>query len=275
MLNCYFSATDMSAVGYRLKCFLFTLTTASIMAMAIAAGALCFLPASYLTQALVELSQGRVIALDTQGNIWNGRARLALRSGGQTETARAALLPSELQWQIAKIHWFPLALEIRLRGEPLVQQAFSLWVGLNKTRLSPGILYLPAKTLESAGAPFNTIQPGGDLFLSWTAMSFESRQIHGQARMEWREASSVLSKVAPLGSYRVMLSIQEGQDELELSTLSGPLFLNGSGKWNNGRWQMNGMARAEPTQRDDLAPLMTLLGQQLPDGSVQWKAGNR
>jgi general secretion pathway protein N len=275
MLNCCFSATDISAVGYGLKRFLFTLTTASIMAMALAAGALCFLPASYLTQPLVELSRGRIVALDTQGSIWNGRARLALRSGGQTEAARAALLPGELQWQIAKIHWFPLALEIRLRGEPLVEQAFSLLVGLNKIQLSPGTLYLPAVILEGAGAPFNTLKPGGELFLSWTGMSFESHQIHSQASIEWRQASSVLSKMAPLGSYRVMLSVQEGQGNLELSTLSGPLFLSGDGKWNNGRWQMNGVARAEATRYDDLAPLMTLLGRQLPDGSVQWKAGNK
>ena len=93
--------------------------------------------------------------------------------------------------------------------------------------------------------------------------------------MEWRDARSVLSQVVPLGSYRVMLSAEQRSSQLELNSLSGPLFLSGKGQWNNGRWQMSGVARAEPAQREALAPLMTWLGQPQTDGSVQWSMGQK
>jgi general secretion pathway protein N len=256
-----------------LKRFLFALATLSLLLLCSAAGALFFLPASYLTQQLVQVSQGHVLALYSQGSLWNGRARLALRSGGQTEAPRAAVLPGELQWQVGQIHWFPPAIEVKFRGEPLVQEAFSVLIGWNAAQVSSGALYLPAEVLEAVGAPFNTLKPGGDLLLSWTEAKLESRQWQVQAMIDWRAARSVLSRVVPMGSYRVKLAVQQRQGNLELSTLSGPMFLSGNGKWSNGQWQMSGVARPEPAQRDALAPLMTLLGRQLPDGSVQWKAG--
>jgi len=258
-----------------LKRFFSVLACLVLLLFCAAVGAVFFLPASYLTQPLEQLSQGRVLALNSQGSLWHGRTRLALRSGGQTELARAALLPGELQWQIAVKDWFPLALEVRFSGETLVPQAFALQPGWGGLRLTPGTISLPAEVLEAAGAPFNSLKPGGMLFLSWTEASFQSGQSRAEAFLEWLDARSVLSLVAPLGSYRVQWSVQQSQGQMELSSQSGPLFLSGKGQWNNGRWQMSGVARAEPAQRDALAPLMTWLGQPQTDGSVQWSMGQK
>jgi general secretion pathway protein N len=258
-----------------LKRLVFVFTTVGMLALSVAAGGLFFLPAAYLTQPLEQLSQGRILALHSQGSVWNGSARLLLRHGGKTEPARAAVLPGDLQWQFEALHLLPPALDVRFRGEPLVQQAFSVRFTSTGVQLLPGALYLPAQALEAVGAPFNTLKPGGGLFLFWTEARFGSGQWRGRATMEWRDARSVLSQVVPLGSYRVMLSAEQRSSQLELNSLSGPLLLSGKGQWNNGRWQMSGVARAEPAQRDALAPLMTWLGQPQADGSVQWNMGQK
>jgi general secretion pathway protein N len=258
-----------------LKSFLFMLATVFVLLLSVVVGALFALPASYLAHALNQWSQGRVLALDTRGTIWNGRARLALRSGGQTETTRVAMLPGELHWRLGQIHWFEPAVELKLHGQPLIAQGFSVWISPNTAWLTPGALYMPAELLEGLGAPFNSLKPGGELWLSWVQASFESDLSRLQAVVEWSHAQSILSKVAPLGSYRMAITAQEGQGWLELTSLSGPLLLSGKGQWNRGRWQMTGVARAEPEQREALASFMTVLGPQQSDGSVQWKAGEK
>ncbi len=258
-----------------MKRFFSVLACLALLLFCAAVGAVFFLPASFLTEPLERLSQGRVLALDSQGSLWHGRTRLALHSGGQTEVARAALLPGELEWQVVAKDWFPPIMEVRFRGETLVPQAFSLQPGWDGLRLTPGTVSLPAEVLEATGAPFNSLKPGGMLFLSWTEASFLSGQWRAQGVLEWRDAHSVLSRVAPLGSYRVQWSIQNRQVQMELSSHSGPLFLSGKGQWNQGRWKMNGMAQAEPPQREALAPLLTWLGRQQPDGSVQWNMEQR
>ncbi len=238
-------------------------------------GALAFLPAAYLTDTVQRASRGQWVALDSQGSVWHGRARWAVRSGGQTETPRMAALPGDLAWQVTDIDFLPPRIHMKFGGEAIVQQRFSVIAGFRGVQVTPGALHVPAGLLEAVGAPFNTLKPGGQVWVSWNDWQFSPKGWQGQLTAEWREARSAVTRVAPFGSYRLTLNAQDQAAQFQVSSLSGPLLVEGQGGWTAGRWEFNGLARAEPAQREALASLMTLLGRAQPDGSVQLSMGQQ
>jgi general secretion pathway protein N len=71
----------------------------------------------------------------------------------------------------------------------------------------------------------------------------------------------MMSPVNPLGSYRMRMTWQGTQAPLTLTSVHGPLLLQGSGTIHNGRLQFSGSAEAAPGQEEKLANLLNLLGQ--------------
>jgi general secretion pathway protein N len=82
----------------------------------------------------------------------------------------------------------------------------------------------------------------------------------GEISMEWRAAQSALSPVSPLGDYRLVARANSGNGDLTLTTLSGPLILEGVGKFSEGKLQFSGTADAVPHMRASLNGLIGVLG---------------
>jgi len=137
-------------------------------------------------------------------------------------------------------------------------------------RVEPGNIRLPADLIEAAGAPFNTLRPGGDLRMSWDTLSahFGAAQgLDGTLTLDWSDARSALSPVAPLGSYRLTAHGAGAQIGFELATIKGPLLLSGNGQWTPQHLQFRGEAQAEPAVRTELGPLIGLLGRPSANGA--------
>ena len=235
---------------------------------------LAWLPSAYLTQGLTQLSQGRMLVLSSQGTVWNGAVQLALRSGGQTQAARVFALPGALRWRTSW-HFSRRPLHLHWSGDALIQQAFTTELGWGGIQISPGALGLPAMLLEAAGAPFNTLKPAGIIELSWPSLLLERSKLEVSATLEWRNVQVAVSRVAPVGSYRAQIQAQQQQGSFVVSTLAGPLQVQGSGQWRPGQANFFGSARSEPAQQQALASLLTLLGPSQPDGSVQLRFGSK
>ena len=75
------------------------------------------------------------------------------------------------------------------------------------------------------------------------------------------DIASTLSPIKPLGSYDLALEWRKLRADVKLTTVRGPLMLNGSGEINNGRLAFSGFADAETGQEEKLANLLNLLGQ--------------
>ena len=136
---------------------------------------------------------------------------------------------------------------------------------------SPSSVMLPSERLAALGAPLNTLQPSGQMRLSWQEMQLARKdtgiEVTGTMKLEIDDFASRISPVRPLGSYMLELDWRGRQAAVTLKTGKGPLLLNGSGTFENGRLQFTGKAEAEPGQEDRLANFLNLLGQRRREGN--------
>jgi general secretion pathway protein N len=151
-------------------------------------------PARWLGAAITHISQGRVLIADASGTVWRGSGQLVL-TGGAGSRDRAAL-PGRVRWRLTPgLTGARLALDADCctpRG-PLALSLAPRWGG-GQIRLTDAQARLPADWLDGLGAPFNTLQPRGEigwhsqaLTLLWQA----GRQVmSGQVTITARAMSS-------------------------------------------------------------------------------------
>lgn len=207
-------------------------------------------------------TQGRLRLVDARGTVWSGSALLGLSDGRQV-----TLLPGRLSWKIE----FAAIAAGRVTADlshPALAAPLLVSLATGSIALKAGQAELPATLLAALGAPFNTVRPGGALALRWTDVEFKSGAFAGDVQIDWNEAQSALSTVAPLGSYRLRVTGAGDTARLQLDTLRGPLRLQGSGTLKAGRVSFKGLASAEPPMRPALIGLMGVLGPRVGDNAL-------
>ncbi|MBN9478337.1 MAG: hypothetical protein ABS43_07130 [Bordetella sp. SCN 67-23] len=234
-----------------------------LCALVALAAALAVLPARWLIAILP--AQWPVAVVDASGTLWRGNALLAL---GFPE-ARSTL-PTPIEWQ-TKWDGGPLV-EIR---HPWLDGPLGLRLQTTGFLLSGRTLKLPASTLEQLGAPFNTLRPAGDLRLKWPSLRLNGGIPPGELLdAEWSNAGTALSLLRPIGHYRARLTGEAGGAvALALSTLSGPLTMEGTGRWTaRTGFSFKGVARpapnASPEARAALQSTLSALGRRSGDDSI-------
>ena len=123
-----------------------------------------------------------------------------------------------------------------------------------------GRLIWPAALLEVLGVPFNTLSPGGELRVQWGGIGVSSQGFSGKVQIDWSDAQSAMSPVVPLGDFRVVADATNGKGEAKLTTLKGPLLLEGQGSLQSGVIRFNGTADSLPETREQLNGLIGVLG---------------
>ncbi|AOB33176.1 hypothetical protein AKI39_24135 [Bordetella sp. H567] len=220
------------------------------------ATAVATLPARWLLLAVP--ADAPVVPVDASGTLWNGQARLAIGPPGMRRT-----VPQPVAW---RWHWLAGVGPAARVVHPWLAAPLEIAPGLGGTRLGQGTLTLPAEALAAAGAPLNTIGPGGQLALAWSALNLADPPSKGTLlQLTWSNASSARVRVQPLGDYQAVLAA-DGPDGLDLNvhTLRGALRVEGHGQGRNGRWRFDGQALPAPdtdaATRDALEPLLSTLG---------------
>ena len=227
-------------------------------------------PAHWLTQAIEQASRDHVLLPDAQGTVWNGSAQWVLNEGPLNKSSTTAL-PTRVTWQLGpRIDWTNLRLNLSATvasgcctPQPVRVDASPMWGGL-RVQVSDHTSHWPAGWLIGLGAPWNTVQPDGQiqlqtLQLQWTQQAGLA-QLHGQAELQLQQFSTRLSTLRPLGTYRVRV---QGGDTvaLTLDTLEGSLRLQGTGELHNGHVRFDGEASAAPDAEAALSNLLNILGQ--------------
>lgn len=219
-------------------------------------------PARWLTAALQQATQERVVFQEVRGTLWQGSAQLTLTGGAGS--ADAATLPGRLAWQL---HPTGSGLQADVQADCCMQQAWHVrlqprWGGAKLT-LADSLSQWPAKVLTGLGTPWNTVQPEGQLSLSTQGLIFEWTQgrllLAGQAQVEATHMTSRLSTLKPMGSYRIVV-LGGATPTLQLQTLDGSLQLSGNGQWVGGKLRFEGDARAAPERLDALSNLLNIIG---------------
>ncbi|WP_323000089.1 type II secretion system protein N [Castellaniella sp.] len=211
--------------------------------------ALSVLPARWVMAWVPETAL--VTVTDARGSLWSAQASLAIGTGPLRRS-----LPEPLHWRLAWAGGLRLVVSHPwLRGSLEIRPA---WGGL---RISGQTLQVPAAALTTLHAMFNTLEPGGELLLQWPELLVSRsgpQATPGQPLLlaRWRNARSALSRVAPLGDYRLSVEAAAGPEPayaLKLRTDKGPLRLEGDGMVTlAGRLRFDGKARP-----DDSAPIET------------------
>lgn len=230
--------------------------------LSIALTAAIFLPASWLAVMVEKQSAGRLVLGDAQGSLWRGSAFIA--GAATNNDPVTALLPGRFEWEIS-----PMILlgqtDVELRNPDALSQAIHVTGSWSQWQISPAEISMGAERLSSLGAPLNTLQPTGQMRLSWQPLQLTHQngvvEMNGTLNLIIDDIASRLSPVKPLGSYNLAIEWRGQQAQLLIKTIKGAMELNGSGALNNGSVQFSGTAQAAEGQEEKLANFLNLLGQ--------------
>lgn len=217
--------------------FIFRLPLLAVGALLAALfSALAVMPARWLMR--VPDPGWPIAIIDATGTVWDGTALLAVGPPGARRT-----VPEPVAW-----HWGWQGIDVR---HAWLAGPLHLTPGWRGVAVSAQSLRLPADMLAALGAPLNTLAPGGQIEMKWQAYAPGVSAAGPLLDAQWRDATSSLSTVRPLGSYLLRVTrTGKGGLSLALSTQSGALRLQAAGAWNGKRLSLNGTAQAAADASD-------------------------
>jgi general secretion pathway protein N len=231
-------------------------------------GLIVFAPAAWLASAVASGTGQRLLLSDARGTVWSGSAIAVLTGGPGSRDASS--LPGRLEWTL---RLKGLGMELRARHACCLNDTVSVHIKPGLGRMSVALApkpdwigQWPGAFLGGLGTPWNTLQLGGSLRLMSSGLKLDLVQgrwiVDGQAEIDMLQASSRVSTLEPLGSYRFSLMGSAGApSQLRLSTLEGALQLNGEGAAGPNGVRFRGEARAA-TEADEAAlnNLLNIIG---------------
>lgn len=220
-------------------------------------------PASLLDWGLQQASKGHLLLANTSGTVWSGSATPALR----TQDGRLVTLPF-LNWKIALPSFFTGKIQVHLLWDDQPPAAATeAIISFKQVELRHVTLQLPARVLDEASPMLKPVQFRGQLQIQGEHLVFSKSGMEGAATIDWLQASSALTSIAPLGNYRLALNSAGDRIQIGLTTLSGILLLDGEGNWLTGRGlEFHGKAHAAAGNDDNLKELLNHLGPEASPG---------
>jgi general secretion pathway protein N len=270
-------------------------------------GIVLFLPASLVATELSSLTNQHVQLAEVDGTVWHGSA-LTVLTGGHDSRDPPSVLTSRLEWwlhprwngislKLAQPCCLPQGLEVVLqkqlkgwrvtvsgadgaaaqgpRAAPGAQPGQGFIGGPGADASTP-LGEWPASLLIGLGWPANTLQPNGLLSVKAQQLAFVIRDnrlaMEGHAQFEIRQASSRITTLDTLGSYRLAIDgapppppgatpgAGTGRTRITLTTLEGALILDGNGEIGPDGAHFHGTARAAPGSEAPLNNLLNIIG---------------
>jgi len=267
-------------------------------------GSIAFLPASLLAGAVASATNDQFLLAEAEGTIWHGSAITVLTGGAGSHDA--SVLPTRLEWTLRpRLNGLSLHLTqdcCLAHGLDLtLRRTLDAWqvdvIGPDERdspREAPVVKSMPGEHgadagmlaaltpvgqwpmgwLEGRGFPWNTIHPGGVLTLSTRNLQFALQGGHwrtlGSAQVEIRQASSRLTTLDSLGTYRVLIQpdpstqVRPGEGASRslvwISTIDGALMIDGRGLIGATGFRLRAEAHAAPGNEAALDNLLNLIG---------------
>lgn len=214
-----------------------------------------WMPAEVLAWLIAKQTQQRVLLTEPKGTFWEGRAKPFISNGTQS-------------LQIEPFRWH-FAQNRLIRGQLAAQLDFSsgssvlLATTADSVTLENANLRLPASLLGILFPALSLWQPDGIFELKSPSFQLGREPSAGQADLVWRNATTSLSRVRPLGDYAFDINANQRGIDYTLKTLSGPLALGGNGYWRSRNdWTFTGNARPKPDRQAELHDLLQLFSRQ-------------
>jgi general secretion pathway protein N len=218
-------------------------------------------PATLLDGSLRDASEGRLRLTQAQGTLWSGNGQLEFR---HRNGERAAGM--DLSWSLQ-----PRALWRGRLGYAVAidhaAKAFPLRLSPGWLELSDVDLTLPASVLGVAAPRLAPLGLNGHLIVHIAKFARLGDTVAADAMVTWKDASSAVTTIAPLGTYELRVNSVGDVLQVSLRTRSGALHLDGSGSWRGGESSvLAATARVDPRYHAQLAPLLRLVAVERGNG---------
>lgn len=234
---------------------------------------LTFAPAHWAAAWVEEQTAGRLTLGDPQGTLWHGSAFIGGAAG--SSDAVTPLLPGRFSWRLSPVVFLG-NVSVELENAEALSEPVRITGSLHQLEVSQAAISLPAERLAALGAPLNTVQPSGQMRLSWgpvqLALQEGEFEMIGTMSLDMNDIASRMSPVKPLGSYNLTFDWHGPQAAVTLKTVKGPMLLSGTGTLANGRLRFSGRAEPEAGQEERLANFLNLLGQRRREGDKEYIA---
>lgn len=221
------------------------------------------MPASWFAWSLNRYTNN-IIHIDTiSGSLWHGTGRLVIYSSQTT--------PNDFgiaEWQINPLWLFIGRVQIHMLTNSTDKKInTAVQFGRNQLQLRDTDMTLPASSIGAFYPPASLISPEGKILLRTENMTLASNGLNGKAEIQWENASSSLSAVQPLGTYRLEITGAAETTTFKLNTMQGILELTGQGQWqaSTGQFQFSGAA-VPRDEANKLEPFLKLLGEDQGNG---------
>ncbi len=214
-------------------------------------------PAAWLAWGVARATANQVVLDAPQGSVWQGQATLILQ--GRHVPPRSL---GGFGWRINPLWLVTGRLPVAVRGtDPGRRFQADIELSRDTLVLRNVDAQFPADAIPVLYSPALFFNFGGELRLITPALELKRGAVTGSAELYWQSATTGLSKVNPLGDYRLYLNGQASRVTFKLETPRGALLLVGDGQWDlaSGRLDFNGIARPL-AYAADLEPLLQLFG---------------
>ena len=231
---------------------------------AYAAALVVLVPATLIDAQLQRASHGRLRLAEAHGSLWSGAGWIEIRDAeGKAGVAK------RLAWRVLPVS----LLRARLVAEVGLDQAakpFPVSISLSRMEIADAGIRVPAAVLGLGLPRLAPLRLSGEVLISVPRLSVERGRMDGEATLQWRAAGSALSPISPLGEFEVQIKAVGPAVHAALSTLNGPLQLEGKGTWSNGARPSFLVAARVPAQhQEQLAPLFRLIAVERGAGSFE------
>jgi general secretion pathway protein N len=221
-------------------------------------------PATLIDSRLALASEGRLRLAGAEGTLWSGAGWIEVRDAqGRAGVAR------RLAWRV--LPWS--LLRGRLVAEVELDQAakpFPVTLSLSRVEIANAGINLPAAALGLGVPKLAPFRLTGEVRVDISRLSIERGRADGDATLQWRAAGSALTPLSPLGDYEVRFKAAGPAMHAVLSTLEGPLQLDGKGSWSNGGPpSFLATARVPPQHQEQLSPLFRLVAVERGAGTFE------
>ncbi len=211
-------------------------------------------PATLAGARLQEASGGRLRLAEAQGTLWSGAGQLEVR-----DASGRSGMATRLAWRLRPdaLRRAQLGYEVEL-GPDI--QPFLTTIGWSRIEIANADISVPAAALSLGVPRLAPLGLTGEVQIQVANLSVARESMQGAATLRWRGAGSTLTPISPLGEYEMRLTAAGRAVHATLSTLEGPLQVEGNGTWSKSA-PLNFLAVARvPAQfLEQLAPLLRLI----------------
>lgn len=208
-------------------------------------------PAAWLAPLVKHYTQGTVSFAQSWGTVWQGSALLNIHRSNK----EVMHVPQPLAWTLDLSQGLNLTILLTLNSAALTSPV-RLHLDNSTLRIDGGQYQLPADSLNTLGAPFNTLKPSGNIALNWQAFNLNASNVVAPAvivHLNVQDLRMSLTGHDVLGDYQISATPISGSLWAIALSTSNPsqaaLLLNGSGQVGLNRtirFELESTARVAP-----------------------------